>query len=410
MLRAALVVLLFARPGPDGEELWKALDDPRASADRVRTAAGTDPAKLVETLRKGRPRPEAAPGETKERLTDAFGRETDLWIVVPRGYRPDKPAGVLIVLHGLGGNGGQVKDLLADFAQEQNFILVCPSAQKEPAQAPNEDSNDFAAALFKHWWCYRDGDFPLTALSIVKKRFAVDENRVILSGASMGGFGAWNIGLRYPDRFAALTPFCGGISRMEFAGGRDERMRKVLLNAFHTPVYFIHGDQDEVVPVGPERWTRDDLKALKVDHVYVEVPKGKHDLRREWPELRKGLEPWLAARARKPHPAEVRHHAIANYGPQSYWVRIAEFSGGAAEVKAAVKGQAIDFTSTGAKKITFYLDEKLLDLTKPVRVTMQGRKLFDGKVKPSVDAVLESWRAREDRELLYRASVTVTIP
>jgi hypothetical protein len=41
---------------------------------------------------------------------------------------------------------------------------------------------------------------------------------------------------------------------------------------------------------------------------------------------------------------------------------------------------------------------------------MGARKLFDGKVKPSVDTVLESWRAREDRELLYRASVTVAVP
>ena len=51
-----------------------------------------------------------------------------------------------------------------------------------------------------------------------------------------------------------------------------------------------------------------------------------------------------------------------------------------------------------------------VDLAKTVRVTMKGRKLFEGKVKPSVDAVLESWRAREDRELLYRASVTVAVP
>ena len=46
----------------------------------------------------------------------------------------------------------------------------------------------------------------------------------------------------------------------------------------------------------------------------------------------------------------------------------------------------------------------------PVIDIQQGKKLFEGKVKPSADAVLESWRAREDRELLYRASVTVAVP
>lgn len=406
MLLQALLVALLAN---DGTELWTLLDDPGVSLEKVKAAAGSDPAKLVELLRRGRPRAKAEPGEVKERLRDAFGRETDLAIVVPPGYSDERPSGVMVALHGLGGKGDQVKNLLSPFAAEHNFILVCPTAQKEPDAGRNEDWTEFST-VFKHWWCYRDGNFPLSALSVVKKRYAIDENRVILTGASMGGFGAWNIGLRYPDRFAGIVPICGGISRTEFVGARDTRMRKVLLNAFNTPVYFIHGDSDEVVPVNPERWTRDELKGLGYDFRYVEVPKGRHDLRREWPEIRKGLDPWLAGRVRKPHPAEVKHHAIAGYAPQSYWVRVDEFSDTAAEVKASIKGQAIDFTATGARKITFYIDEKLLDLSKAIRVTSKGRKLFEGKVAPSVDAALRSWRAREDRELLYRASVTVAVP
>jgi predicted esterase len=384
-------------------DLWKAVDE------APETLKAADPQKLYETLKRGRPVTAAAPGESKERLKDGNGRETDLLTVVPPGYNPEKPSGVLLALHGLGGNGSQMKGLLGPFAAEHNFILVCPTAQKEPESAPNEDANPLSAGMFKHWWWYRDGDFPLLALSLLKKRFAIDENRVILAGASMGGFGTWNVGLRYADRFAGLMPLCGGISRNEFTGARDDAMRKLLLNAFNTPVYFIHGDQDEVVPVGPERWIRDDLKGFGYDFTYVEVPKGKHDLRKEWPELSKNVVPWLGSRIRKPHPPEVKHHAIGAYCPQSYWVRIAEGSG-AAEVKAGVKAQTIDFTCSGVKKVTFFLDEALVDLAKPVKITMKGKKLFEGKVKPSADAVLESWRAREDRELLYRASVTVAVP
>ncbi|HEX7901622.1 MAG TPA: hypothetical protein VF950_27940 [Planctomycetota bacterium] len=384
-------------------DLWKTVDE---APD---TLKASDPQKLYETLKRGRPFAAVAPGETTERLSDGQGRVTDLLTIVPPGYNPEKPAGVLLALHGLGGNGNQMKGLLGPFAAEHHFILVCPTAQKEPEKSPNEDANPLSAAMFKHWWWYRDGDFPLLALSLLKKRLAIDENRVILAGASMGGFGTWNVGLRFADRFAALLPLCGGISRNEFAGARDPAARKLLLNAFNTPVYFIHGDQDEVVPVGPERWIRDDLKGFGYDFTYVEVPKGKHDLRKEWPELRKPLEPWLASKVRKPHPAEVKHHAIGAYCPQSYWVRIAEGTA-ASEVKASVKAQTIDFTSAGAKKITFFLDESLVDLSKPVKITAKGKKLFEGKVKPSAEAVLESWRAREDRELLYRASVTVTVP
>lgn len=391
-----LFLLLLAQ-----DDVWAALDE---SPEKLKSH---DPAKLFETLKKGRPVPAGAPGESKERIKDAQGRETDLYLTVPPGYSPEKRAGVLLALHGLGGNGSQMKGLLGPFAAEHGLILVCPTAQKEPEG--NEDSSPFSAGMFKHWWFYRDVDFPLLALAAVKKRFAVDENRVLLAGASMGGFGTWNVGLRYPDRFAALLPLCGGISRIEFTGGRDDASRKLLLNAFNLPVYFIHGDADEVVPVGPERWIRDDLKAFGYDHTYVEVPKGKHDLRKEWPELRKPLEPWLASKTRKAHPAEVKHHAIGAYCPQSYWLRIDDLSG-PAEVKASVKAQTIDFTATGAKKLTFFLDEALLDLSKPVKVTSKGKKVFEGKVKPSAEAVLSSWKAREDRDLLYRASVTVAVP
>ena len=391
-----LLLLLLAQ-----DDVWASID---GAPEKLKAA---DPVKLYDTLRRGRPLPAERPGELKERLKDAAGRETDLYITVPAGYSPEKRTGVLLALHGLGGNGSQMKGLLGPFAAEHNLILVCPTAQKEPEG--NEDSNPLSAGMFKHWWWYRDGDFPLLALSALKKRFAIDENRVLLAGASMGGFGTWNVGLRYPDRFAALLPLCGGISRNEFTGARDEASRKLLLNAFNLPVYFIHGDQDEVVPVGPERWIRDDLKGLGYEHTYVEVPKGKHDLRKEWPELRKPLEPWLASKVRKPHPAEVKHHAIGAYCSQSYWVRIAEGSG-PREVKASIKGQTLDFTSTGATKITFFLDEALIDLAKPVKITMKGKKLFEGKVKPSAEAVLASWSAREDRELLYKASVTIDVP
>ena len=50
----------------------------------------------------------------------------------------------------------------------------------------------------------------LSLLDDVEKRYAVDSHRVYLTGLSMGGFGAWSLGLSHPDRFAALAPLCGG--------------------------------------------------------------------------------------------------------------------------------------------------------------------------------------------------------
>ena len=41
------------------------------------------------------------------------------------------------------------------------------------------------------------------ALDSVRKRYNIDPDRIVLRGFSMGGAGAWHIGLQYPDEWAA---------------------------------------------------------------------------------------------------------------------------------------------------------------------------------------------------------------
>jgi predicted esterase len=392
----------------DAEAVWKALDD--GAADALK---GLDTAALVEVIRKGRPVKEAAAGEVKERLKDAFGGETDLWIIVPPKYDKAKPAGVFLVLHGLGGSGEQLKELWRTYAAANNAIVAAPSAQKEPEGARNEDS--FSAPIggkeLLHWWSYREGSFPLAALAALKRRFAIDENRVVLTGYSMGGFGTWNIGLRYPDRFAALIPYAGGLSRTEYLGLRvDERLRKIHLNSFNLPVYFVHGDADKTVPVEFDRESRNQLQKLGYSFEYKEIPKGGHVLNvREGGEVMTAIQKWIKDKVRKPHPRDVKHHALGDYCARSYWVKVEEFADKAkpAEVRAAVKGQTIELAATGARKVALYVDEAVLDLSKPIKVTSGAATLFEGEVKPDVAVLLESWKAREDRDLLYRARVVV---
>lgn len=64
---------------------------------------------------------------------------------------------------------------------------------------------------------------------------AVDEDRICLTGLSMGGTATWMWGMSYPERFAALAPICGeGISWYGFS----------LANK---PIWAFHGDIDESV-------------------------------------------------------------------------------------------------------------------------------------------------------------------
>ena len=79
---------------------------------------------------------------------------------------------------------------------------------------------------------------PLTALlDRAVKDLRVDQNRIYLTGISMGGYGAWHLALEQPSRFAALCPICGG---------GDPRRADRLQNM---PIWMFHSAGDGVVPV-----------------------------------------------------------------------------------------------------------------------------------------------------------------
>jgi len=44
----------------------------------------------------------------------------------------------------------------------------------------------------------------------VVEEYNIDKKRICLSGGSMGGFGAWEMGLTFPNFFAGIVAICGG--------------------------------------------------------------------------------------------------------------------------------------------------------------------------------------------------------
>ena len=70
---------------------------------------------------------------------------------------------------------------------------------------------------------------------VLKKTYAIDSNRIYVMGLSMGGFGTWDLISRFPDKFAAAIPICGG---------GDENMAERLVDI---PLWAFHGDRDRIV-------------------------------------------------------------------------------------------------------------------------------------------------------------------
>lgn len=144
---------------------------------------------------------------------------------VPSNYEANKNERfpLLIFLHGSGERGNDINKVkthgppsFVDAREDFPFITVSP-------QCPEGT-----------WWVTEDLQAMLEQL---KESLRIDENRIYVTGLSMGGFGTWAWACKYPEQFAAIAPVCGG-GDLQFA---DELKS--------TPVWAFHGEEDFVVPV-----------------------------------------------------------------------------------------------------------------------------------------------------------------
>jgi predicted peptidase len=140
-----------------------------------------------------------------------------------------------------------------------------------------------------------DNDVLLALLDDIEKHYRVDTSRVYLTGLSMGGYGTWSLGLKYPERFAAIVPICGGGDPLAFRltdPKKAEAIKSLGIRAFH-------GAKDPTVPVAESERMVDALKKIGCKEVELTIyPDAQHDSWTETYNNPKVFE-WLLAHQRK---------------------------------------------------------------------------------------------------------------
>ena len=394
----------FAASGPSTStaDLLTALDE----AD-METLSKSTPVRILKTLGRTAPKGRLKPGQTTQmEFTAEDGRDTRVSIYGPAGRH--RSYGLILMLHGYGGNGrSAVTRSYQNFANKNGYIIVSPDAQRPAKGKWNEDlPEQILGTPTQHWWSYRSDGFVNGLIDDLCWKYPIDRNRVVLSGMSMGGFGTWNLGSRFSDRFCALAPLAGGLCMRDYeTDDLDERFKLLLGNLRWLPSYFVHGNTDNLVPVVFSEMIEEILLEREFDHVYKELDGVGHQL-----DLRGGgsilpdIHQWLTKKRRVLEPAEIEHHALNTDHGRQHWVRIDEFEEDKEPAKVIAKvekGNRITVDSENVESLTIFVSNKLLKEKNKIIVEWNGKEVHADKVKETHEALIESWKNRRDPFLLH---------
>lgn len=151
----------------------------------------------------------------------------------------------------------------------------------------------------------------LDTIDEVEKQYSIDEDRVHLTGLSLGGFAAFRIACRYPHLFASVTPFCGGGETDLAANLRDVAVR----------IY--HGAKDVTVLPKHSREMAAALRDARIKADYRELPQSKHVCWRG-PYASEELYQYLLGVRRDPSPTRISYRTYDLRYPRAYWATIQE--------------------------------------------------------------------------------------
>jgi predicted esterase len=324
----------------------------------------------------------------------------------PEKYDAERPCAVLLDPgHGTGAGKSDAEkaDFLPFFRGQcesaglENWLVV----RTEIVEQVGADGlrgalpEDRVARIFEALW--RD----------LATRYAIDPDRLYVSGLSQTGFWSWYLGRARPDRYAGIAP----MSAVTW------QVNKYAANFSTLGVFVLHGADDKVCPVGQPRATCAEFERLGYPLKYVEVQGSAHDVK-TWGRLHEALE-WLAPRERAKYAKVRTMHFTTLANPWCGALRVDELArpgdGKAATAPTAwvtveFKGQQVLLKSEGVRGATLCLTPELVDLAQPVEVVWNENRVWQKLAEPAVEELLELAVDRADWKETFDCAIELRAP
>ncbi|MFT7625410.1 MAG: putative esterase [Myxococcota bacterium] len=252
---------------------------------------------------------------------------------IPKRYDGEKAWPLVIGMHGIGsGTHYTLRRVLGkDRDKEGGEPGGKPLIRNNMPRLPDHGVLTASAWGYHNsaYWFYGEDDV-MRVIEEMKRTYNVDENRIYLTGLSLGGLGTYHIGHHFPDVFAALGPL-GGFSSIklyrQIRNHPKTPWEKRLIeqrdatsyaaNGRHTPMRVVHGKFD-----APRHATAMTSKYEKYQYKYeLEIPELGHDV---WQHAYGGgaLIKWMKRFRRPAAPDEVVFDSLSYRYTRAYWVEL----------------------------------------------------------------------------------------
>lgn len=331
--------------------------------------------------------------------------DVDYFVQLPPEYDPLRKYPTIVTLNGAGSTPQMQIDW---WAGEQ------PEKGQRRGQATRRGYITIAVRWQKgrqsHYeYSAREHHAVLGSLRDACRRYAIDTDRVFLSGHSMGGDAAWDIALAHPDLWAGVIPIVASANKY---------CALYWQNAELVPFYFVCGERD-ANKMKENASELDRYLRRGFDVTVVEFQGRGHEHFHD--EIQK-LFDWIGRRRRNFFPREFRCSTMRPWDNFFWW---AEVSGLPARTillpeewdrirhrqPLVVEGKITPNGSlrikSGSGQTTLWLSPELVDFEKKVSILAPGSHARTRRedIQPSLETLLEDVRTRGDRQHPFWAKI-----
>ena len=373
---------------------------------------------------------------------DSIFGQVPVRVFIPENYSNTIKSPLVLSLHGAAGQSrfsnvdtatmtykiagrDYTHDIFYEYLGEHGFIVVRPLADVTKKFSWSSNRFNSPNPTFN----------TLTDIIVRLKGFLnIDDSRVYAFGHSDGSDGAFGLDVYKPSLFSG---FVGYNSMLTHIRGEVH-----LRNLINKPFYLVHSDLDDIRPIQQTRLQIKTLDSLKAPVLYKEYIGYRHEDKHLQIDRPYSLI-FLQSTSRNPFPKEIYWETYNTSFNQCDWLRIVlldtlqekkaewqkdlnsnsynkitkEFinepyyrnKSRSGAVKAYYHNNHFSIETSRVKEIELLISPVMVNLQNPVKVTVNGKEVFNKKINADKAFVLESFKTNFDRQALPVTSIKLSI-